>query len=148
MRDVQTFLGFKASWRHGPRLGQMASQSLGRYCSSYVSGSLGLSSYLGTVHSVHALWLSLARSCSYCGDHTTLKVRSGNGISADNLLLDEFQARSPDELSLAKGDRVQLVERDDDFGDGWYLGKHLTNGDTGLFPEGTAHIPVISIWPH
>lgn len=50
--------------------------------------------------------------------------------------LDDFTARSSDELSLAKGDRVELLERDDDFGDGWYLGRHLINGNTGLFPEG------------
>lgn len=35
-----------------------------------------------------------------------------------------------------KGDKVELIERDDDFGDGWYLGKHLHGGNTGLFPEG------------
>jgi hypothetical protein len=39
-------------------------------------------------------------------------------------------------LSLTKGDRVELIERDDEFGDGWFLGKHLANGNTGLFPEG------------
>ena len=39
-------------------------------------------------------------------------------------------------MSLFKGDRIELIERDDDFGDGWYLGKHLQNGKTGLFPEG------------
>ncbi|KND88901.1 Protein BOI2 [Tolypocladium ophioglossoides CBS 100239] len=44
--------------------------------------------------------------------------------------------RSSDELSLAKGDRVELIERDDEFGDGWFLGRHLVNGNTGLFPEG------------
>lgn len=49
---------------------------------------------------------------------------------------DEFQARSSDELSLAKGDRVELIERDDEFGDGWFFGKHLGNGNGGLFPEG------------
>lgn len=49
---------------------------------------------------------------------------------------DDFSARSSDELSLAKGDRVELIERDDDFGDGWYLGRHLTNESNGLFPEG------------
>ena len=37
---------------------------------------------------------------------------------------------------MSKGDRVELIERDDDFGDGWYLGRHLTNGNSGLFPEG------------
>lgn len=50
--------------------------------------------------------------------------------------IDEFVARSPDELSLAKGDRIKLIERDDDFGDGWFLGQHLQNAQTGLFPEG------------
>lgn len=49
---------------------------------------------------------------------------------------DDFQARSSDELSLGKGDRVELIERDDEFGDGWYLGRHLVNNNTGLFPEG------------
>lgn len=52
------------------------------------------------------------------------------------LQLDDFSARSSDELSLLKGDRVELIERDDDFGDGWYLGRHLVNGGSGLFPEG------------
>jgi hypothetical protein len=49
---------------------------------------------------------------------------------------DEFLARSPDELSLRRGDRIELVERDDDFGDGWFLGKNTETGDNGLFPEG------------
>lgn len=53
---------------------------------------------------------------------------------------DEFAARSPDEITLIKGDRVELIEKDDDFGDGWYLGKHLQSGNTGLFPEGTRPI--------
>ncbi|KAL1903249.1 hypothetical protein Sste5346_000534 [Sporothrix stenoceras] len=48
---------------------------------------------------------------------------------------DDFQARSSDELTLAKGDRVELLERDDEFGDGWFLGKHMVSGNTGLFPE-------------
>ncbi|KAI9843362.1 MAG: polar growth protein [Thelocarpon superellum] len=51
------------------------------------------------------------------------------------LVVHDFEARSSDELSLAKGDRIELIERDDDFGDGWYLGRHLLNGNTGLFPE-------------
>ena len=50
--------------------------------------------------------------------------------------IDDFEARSPDELTLIKGDKIELIERDDDFGDGWYLGKHMQNGKTGLFPEG------------
>ncbi|KAI4289791.1 MAG: hypothetical protein L6R35_000939 [Caloplaca aegaea] len=51
------------------------------------------------------------------------------------LVIHDFEARSPDELSLSKGERIELIERDDDFGDGWYLGKHIHNGKTGLFPE-------------
>ncbi|KAI1284107.1 hypothetical protein F5Y07DRAFT_100532 [Xylaria sp. FL0933] len=51
------------------------------------------------------------------------------------VVIHDFQARSSDELSLAKGDRVELIERDDEFGDGWFLGRHMVNGNTGLFPE-------------
>ncbi|KAH8893173.1 hypothetical protein GQ53DRAFT_645088 [Thozetella sp. PMI_491] len=51
------------------------------------------------------------------------------------VVIHDFQARSSDELTLAKGDRVELAERDDEFGDGWFLGRHLVNGNSGLFPE-------------
>ena len=64
-------------------------------------------------------------------------IKSWQRSSAnEEMLTDDFEARSSDELSLQKGDRIQLIERDDDFGDGWYLGKHVQNGGTGLFPEG------------
>lgn len=52
------------------------------------------------------------------------------------LVIHNFAARSGDELSLAKGDRLELIERDDEFGDGWFLGKHNVTGLVGLFPEG------------
>ncbi|KAK3351489.1 hypothetical protein B0H65DRAFT_123248 [Neurospora tetraspora] len=51
------------------------------------------------------------------------------------VVIHDFHARSSDELTLTKGDRVELIERDDEFGDGWFLGKHLVNGNSGLFPE-------------
>ncbi|TGO55603.1 hypothetical protein BOTNAR_0241g00160 [Botryotinia narcissicola] len=51
------------------------------------------------------------------------------------IVIYDFSARSSDELSLSKGDRVELIERDDEFGDGWYLGRSLVNGSSGLFPE-------------
>ncbi|KAG8533707.1 uncharacterized protein KY384_001448 [Bacidia gigantensis] len=51
------------------------------------------------------------------------------------LVIHDFEARSSDELSLYKGDKIELIERDDDFGDGWYLGKHTKTNKTGLFPE-------------
>ena len=52
------------------------------------------------------------------------------------VVIHDFIARSDDELSLAKGDRIELIEKDDDFGDGWFLGRHMANARTGLFPEG------------
>ncbi|EOD50070.1 putative polarized growth protein [Neofusicoccum parvum UCRNP2] len=61
----------------------------------------------------------------------TEQARPGDTL----LVIHEFTARSPDELSLKRGDRIELIERDDDFGDGWFLGRHLQNGHTGLFPE-------------
>lgn len=49
---------------------------------------------------------------------------------------DDFDARGPDELTLRRGEKIELVELDDGFGDGWYLGKDLSTGSTGLFPGG------------
>ncbi|KAL5452574.1 hypothetical protein PMIN07_008322 [Paraphaeosphaeria minitans] len=71
----------------------------------------------------------------------TEHVRPGDLL----LVVHEFQARSPDELSLVRGDRVELTERDDDFGDGWFLGKNTATGDSGLFPEGTCKASEISL---
>ncbi|KAJ8107032.1 hypothetical protein ONZ43_g6863 [Nemania bipapillata] len=61
------------------------------------------------------------------------------------VVIHDFQARSSDELSLAKGDRVELIERDDEFGDGWFLGRHLVNGNNGLFPEGTFRPAILDL---
>ena len=36
------------------------------------------------------------------------------------LVMHDFIARSPDELDLKKGSKVELLERDDEYGDGWY----------------------------
>ncbi|QDS70725.1 hypothetical protein FKW77_002852 [Venturia effusa] len=51
------------------------------------------------------------------------------------LVVHDFKARSGDEITLARGDKLELIERDDDFGDGWFLGRHLARDETGLFPE-------------
>lgn len=51
--------------------------------------------------------------------------------------IDDFDARSEDELTLRRGEKIELVELDDGFGDGWYLGKDVKTGTTGLFPGGT-----------
>lgn len=50
------------------------------------------------------------------------------------VVVHDFEARSSDELTLRRGDRIKLVELDDGFGDGWYLGKHLGHEGNGLFP--------------
>ena len=77
---------------------------------------------------------------SSCSTSQVLELRSSVLVLTYGST-DDFEARSPDELSLSKGDRIELIERDDDFGDGWYLGKHLQNGKTGLFPEGERSYP-------
>ncbi len=57
-------------------------------------------------------------------------------IPTDIYILDDFDARSSDELTLRKTDQIELVELDEGFGDGWYLGRHLGHGTVGLFPGG------------
>lgn len=65
-----------------------------------------------------------------------MAAREGTQPGTVLVVIHDFVARSDDELSLAKGDRVELIEKDDDFGDGWFLGRHMGNARTGLFPEG------------
>lgn len=50
--------------------------------------------------------------------------------------IDDFDARGNDELTLRRGDKLELIELDDGFGDGWFLGKDSKTGTTGLFPGG------------
>ncbi|KAL2867994.1 putative polarized growth protein (Boi2) [Aspergillus lucknowensis] len=50
------------------------------------------------------------------------------------LVVHDFAARGDDELTLRRGEKIELVELDDGFGDGWYLGKDVKTGVTGLFP--------------
>ncbi|KAL2812869.1 hypothetical protein BJX63DRAFT_421574 [Aspergillus granulosus] len=50
------------------------------------------------------------------------------------LVVHDFAARGDDELTLRRGEKIELVELDDGFGDGWYLGKDVQTGVTGLFP--------------
>jgi hypothetical protein len=65
------------------------------------------------------------------------------------VVVHDFDARSGDELTLRRGERIELVEMDDGFGDGWYLGKHLGRGQNGLFPGiYTTKVPMASPNPH
>ncbi|EXJ85144.1 hypothetical protein A1O3_05819 [Capronia epimyces CBS 606.96] len=66
----------------------------------------------------------------------TVQQRQRGALQPGDILvvIHDFDARSPDELTLRKSDQVELVELDEGFGDGWYLGRHLGQGTTGLFP--------------
>lgn len=57
-----------------------------------------------------------------------------SGTAPDRV--DDFDARGSDELTLRRGEKIELVELDDGFGDGWYLGKELKGDTVGLFPGG------------
>ncbi|KAI5296852.1 polar growth protein [Ascosphaera atra] len=46
----------------------------------------------------------------------------------------DFAARSPDELTLRRNDRVELLQLDEGFWDGWWLGRHIADNRKGLFP--------------
>ena len=62
--------------------------------------------------------------------------------NSSSLRTDDFDARGEDELTLRRGDKIELIELDDGFGDGWYLGRHITSGLTGLFPGGKSASPL------
>ncbi|KAI5476458.1 hypothetical protein MNV49_007705 [Pseudohyphozyma bogoriensis] len=48
--------------------------------------------------------------------------------------LHDFVAENPDELSFSAGELIVILERDDQYGDGWYQGRNAA-GDVGLFPQ-------------
>ncbi|KAL1958407.1 hypothetical protein VTO42DRAFT_4508 [Malbranchea cinnamomea] len=50
------------------------------------------------------------------------------------LAVHNFDARGDDELTLRRGDKIELLELDEGFGDGWYLGRHVADNRTGIFP--------------
>ncbi|RHZ55506.1 putative polarized growth protein (Boi2) [Aspergillus thermomutatus] len=71
-------------------------------------------------------------------------VRPGDFL----LVVHDFDARGTDELTLRRGEKIELIELDEGFGDGWYLGKDVKTGTTGLFPGVyTTAAPKIPIRP-
>ncbi|SCV72544.1 BQ2448_4081 [Microbotryum intermedium] len=48
--------------------------------------------------------------------------------------LHDFEAENEDELSFAMGSKIVILERDDQYGDGWYQGRNEA-GEVGLFPQ-------------
>ena len=47
--------------------------------------------------------------------------------------LHDFEAENPDEVSFKAGECILVVEKDDEYGDGWWQGTN-ERGHTGLFP--------------
>ncbi|EJU06671.1 hypothetical protein DACRYDRAFT_113317 [Dacryopinax primogenitus] len=48
--------------------------------------------------------------------------------------LHDFVAEHEDEIPFRAGESIEIIERDDEFGDGWWQGRNLA-GKTGLFPQ-------------
>ncbi|PLW23139.1 hypothetical protein PCANC_25600 [Puccinia coronata f. sp. avenae] len=57
----------------------------------------------------------------------------------------DFQAENPDELSFSAGEAIEVTEKDDLYGDGWWQGRN-TKGQFGLFPQAYT-IPTTSVLP-
>ncbi|KAJ8489269.1 hypothetical protein ONZ51_g3007 [Trametes cubensis] len=48
--------------------------------------------------------------------------------------LHDFKPENPDEVAFSVGDRIEVLEKDDLYGDGWWQGRNPA-GQTGLFPQ-------------
>ncbi|KAH6914621.1 hypothetical protein BKA70DRAFT_1419581 [Coprinopsis sp. MPI-PUGE-AT-0042] len=48
--------------------------------------------------------------------------------------LHDFQPENEDEVDFRAGERIEVVEKDDLYGDGWWQGRNLA-GKVGLFPQ-------------
>ncbi|KAG8921979.1 polar growth protein, partial [Tulasnella sp. 417] len=48
--------------------------------------------------------------------------------------LHDFSPEHEDEISFRAGDRIEIVEKDDQYGDGWWQGR-APDGQVGLFPQ-------------
>ncbi|GAA5948231.1 hypothetical protein JCM3775_001731 [Rhodotorula graminis] len=48
--------------------------------------------------------------------------------------LHTFEAENDDELAFSAGERIIVLERDDQYGDGWFQGRN-ERGEVGLFPQ-------------
>ncbi|GAA5911366.1 hypothetical protein JCM6882_002357 [Rhodosporidiobolus microsporus] len=57
-----------------------------------------------------------------------------NGKDDTVWALHSFEAENEDELSFEAGERIVVLERDDQYGDGWFQGRNQ-RGEVGLFPQ-------------
>ncbi|ODQ79358.1 hypothetical protein BABINDRAFT_161765 [Babjeviella inositovora NRRL Y-12698] len=46
-----------------------------------------------------------------------------------------FNARLGDELNLQVGDKLEVIADDSEYNDGWYMGRNMVTGETGLYPK-------------
>ena len=49
--------------------------------------------------------------------------------------LHDFIPENPDEVPFKAGERIEVIEKDDLYQDGWWQGRNLI-GKVGLFPQG------------
>lgn len=48
--------------------------------------------------------------------------------------LHDFEPQNDDEIAFVAGERIEVLEKDDAYGDGWWTGRNLA-GHTGIFPK-------------
>ncbi|KAG6868912.1 hypothetical protein C0993_007686 [Termitomyces sp. T159_Od127] len=61
--------------------------------------------------------------------------------------LHNFAPEHEDEVSFHAGERIEVIEKDEQYGDGWWQGRNLA-GQVGLFPQSyTTSVPPESIAP-
>ncbi|KAK9461421.1 uncharacterized protein V1516DRAFT_707586 [Lipomyces oligophaga] len=78
---------------------------------------------------------------------------NGSGLSDSaplyRVAVHAFAPRTADELLLQRGDRIVVIETDDEFQDGWYMGLNLSTNASGLFPKDyTTSLPADDTIPH
>ncbi|KAL6940303.1 hypothetical protein ACO0QE_004201 [Hanseniaspora vineae] len=51
------------------------------------------------------------------------------------IVINEYNKRMDDELDMKPGDKIQVITDDQEYNDGWYLGRNLRTGFEGLYPK-------------
>ncbi|KAG0656294.1 polar growth protein [Maudiozyma exigua] len=46
-----------------------------------------------------------------------------------------YSRRMDDEITIKPGDKIQVINNDEEFNDGWYIGRNLNTNYEGLFPR-------------
>lgn len=51
----------------------------------------------------------------------------------------QFRARLDDELTLRVGDKIEVINDDSEYNDGWYMGRNIVSNEVGLYPKSFTH---------